>query len=58
MKKSLIQRLLQLIPVLLGVTFITFSLTYLSPGDPAQLMLSATGVEPSPELIARVRSEM
>lgn len=33
-------------------------LTYLSPGDPAELMLSATGVTPSPELIQKVREGM
>jgi peptide/nickel transport system permease protein len=53
--KYIIKRLIYLIPVLLGITFLTFALTYLSPGDPAELMLSATGVTPSPELIQQVR---
>lgn len=47
-----------MIPVLLGITFLTFSLTYLSPGDPAELMLSATGITPSQELIQQVREEL
>ena len=34
-----IRRLFQLIPVLLGVTFIVFTLTYISPGDPARILL-------------------
>lgn len=34
-----IQRLLMMIPVLLGVTLIIFALQYLTPGDPARLML-------------------
>jgi len=53
--KYIIKRLIYLIPVLLGITFLTFALTYLSPGDPVELMLSATGVTPSPELIQQVR---
>ncbi|WP_160676422.1 nickel ABC transporter permease [Clostridium sp. C8-1-8] len=58
MLKYIIKRLLYVIPVLLGITFLTFMLTYLSPGDPAELMLSATGVTPSPELIQKVREGM
>lgn len=55
MVKYIIKRLIYIIPVLFGITFLTFSLTYLSPGDPAELMLSATGVTPSPELVQEVR---
>lgn len=58
MGKYIIKRLTYLIPVLLGITFLTFALTYLSPGDPAELMLSATGVTPSAELIQQVREGM
>jgi peptide/nickel transport system permease protein len=49
---------MHLIPVLFGITFLTFALTYLSPGDPAELMLSATGITPSQELIDQVREEL
>lgn len=55
MIKCIINRLIYLVPVLLGITLLTFVLTYLSPGDPAELMLSATGITPSPELIQQVR---
>ena len=58
MGKYIIKRLIYIIPVLLGITFFTFSLTYLSPGDPAELMLSATGITPSQELIQQVREEL
>lgn len=34
----IIRRLIQTIPVLLGVTIITFSLIHLIPGDPAQIL--------------------
>ncbi len=56
--KYIINRLIHLIPVLLGITFLTFALTYLSPGDPAELMLSATGITPSSELIQQVREDL
>lgn len=58
MRKYILKRLLQLIPVLLGISFLTFTLTYLSPGDPAELMLNATGVTPTPQLVEQVREGM
>ena len=39
MRKYIVRRLFQLIPVLLGVTLIVFTLTFISPGDPARLLL-------------------
>lgn len=56
--RYIVQRLLQLVGVLLGISFLTFLLTYLSPGDPARLMLMSTGVTPSEELVAQVRTEL
>ncbi len=58
MRKYIFKRLLYLFPVLFGITFLTFALTYFSPGDPAVLMLNATGVTPSPELVEKVRGEL
>ena len=40
-----IQRILMMIPVLLGVTLIIFALQYLPPGDPARLMLGDEATE-------------
>jgi peptide/nickel transport system permease protein len=39
MKWYIIKRLLQIIPVILGVTIIAFSLIHLAPGDPVRTML-------------------
>jgi peptide/nickel transport system permease protein len=39
MARYILRRLFQLIPVILGVTFIVFTLTYISPGDPARMVL-------------------
>ncbi|MCR4391389.1 MAG: ABC transporter permease [Candidatus Acetothermia bacterium] len=51
-----VRRLLQAIPVFLGVTFIVFLLLYLTPGDPVELIMGRTGIV-SREEIERVRHE-
>ena len=57
-KKQLLSRLLQMVVVLIGISFFTFLLTYISPGDPVLNMLSATGVMPTEELILDLRDQM
>lgn len=54
MKKFLIQRLLQLIPVLIIMTFIVFSLVYVA-GDPVALMLPE---EATQEDVARMQESL
>ena len=54
MTRYLIRRLLTIIPVMLGVTFILFSLLYITPGDPARLAL---GEDASEESLADFRQE-
>ena len=49
------RRLLQVIPVLLGVSFVVFLLMFLVPGDAALLML---GPEGTLEDLARLRHEL
>ena len=44
-----ISRLIQLVPVLLGITLVAFLLLRVMPGDPATLMLGSRG---TPEDIA------
>lgn len=55
MHKYVFRRLLMLIPVLLGVTFIVFSIMYMTPGDPAQMIL---GEKAPAEAVERLREEM
>ncbi len=55
MLKYVIKRIISMIPVLLGVIVIVFTLMYVSPGDPAALKL---GTEATPEAIAQLRAEM
>lgn len=58
MKNYIIKRLIQLIPIILGITFLTFALLYISPGDPAQKKLSAQGVAVTNEVLEQTREEM
>lgn len=55
MLKYILHRLLQLIPVIIGVTFIIFFIVNLAPGDPAATI---AGMEASAEDIERVREEL
>lgn len=56
-KQALI-RFLQIVAVLFGISFFTFSLTYLSPGDPAEIMLTECGNIPTEELLEKTREEL
>lgn len=55
MHKYIIRRLLLLIPVILGVTFLVFGIMYLTPGDPAKLILGETA---PPAQVEALREEM
>lgn len=55
MFQYIVKRILWLIPILLGVTFLVFTIMYLSPGDPAMLIL---GEGASLENIEALRTEM
>ena len=55
MTKYIIRRLLQTIPVLLGVSILVFSLMYFIPGDPARIM---AGEGASPQTIENLREKL
>lgn len=57
-KKQIGIRVIQIITILIGISFITFLLTYLSPGDPVRNMLAATGQMPTEEAIQTIRDQM
>lgn len=57
-KNNYVNRALQILLVLFGISFFTFSLTYLSPGDPAEIMLTECGNLPTPELLEQTRAEL
>lgn len=52
------KRLLLIIPALLLVSIISFSMVYLAPGDPAEVLLMSPDGGPSPEAIDAFRVRM
>jgi len=50
------RRLLQAIPVLLGVSILVFLVLYLIPGDPAQILLF--GSSPTPHQVEQLRQQL
>ena len=57
-KNQIVSRLLQMLIVLIGISFITFLLTYLSPGDPARNIYTHAGVMPTSEMIEEMRVKL
>ncbi len=58
MKKYILKRLLQLIPVLLGITVLCFALMHMAAGDTVDVMEANRGTALSEEAKAQVRSEL
>ena len=54
MGRYIFKRILMLLPVLIGVSLISFSLLHMVPGDPAELL---AGEDANPEFINAVRKE-
>ena len=55
MTMYMVRRLIMLIPILLGVTFLTFAIAQVTPGDPVVLML---GNYATPERVAELREQL
>lgn len=55
MHKYVIRRILLLIPVIIGVTFLVFTIMYFTPGDPAQIILGENAPQ---ESVDKLREEM
>ena len=55
MLKYIIKRILWIIPILIGVTIVVFTILYFAPGDPAYLAL---GDNATPEAVEAYRIEM
>ena len=56
--KQVGKRIIQIIVVLFGISFLTFGLMYLAPGDPARAMYASAGSIPDEEVIEQTREEM
>lgn len=55
MGRYILKRLLLMIPVLLGISLLVFTMLELSPGDPAQIIL---GMKATPEALDNLRAQM
>lgn len=58
MRQVIISRLLQFVITLIGVTFFTFSLAYLAPGDPVQSLLETAEHAIDPAIVEEFRSSL
>ncbi|AEF96944.1 nickel ABC transporter permease [Methanotorris igneus] len=58
MIRYLSKRILHAIITILGISLISFSLLYIFPGDPVELVIRVnTGMEPTPEMIEKYKHE-
>ena len=55
MTKYIFKRLLYMLPVLLGIIIIVFTLMYITPGDPARSILGDSAPQ---EMVDELREEM
>ena len=58
MKRKIGCRLAHIFLVLLGVSFLSFLLMYVSPGDPVRSMYAVSGSIPSEEVLEQTREEL
>ena len=57
-RKAIASRLLQMLIVLIGISLLTFLLTFISPGDPVRNMYISMGMIPDEAVIAETRAQM
>lgn len=55
MRRLILRRLLQALPVLFGITVVTFSMVHLVPGDPARAL---AGQRATPQILASIRHQL
>lgn len=56
--QNFVHKGLEILVVLIGISIISFALVYLSPGDPAEVMLTQCGVTPTEELLEKTRADL
>ncbi len=56
--KRILNRLTQMLVTLLGVSFITFCLAYIAPGDPVAMLLESADTIVSEEVLQKTREEL
>lgn len=50
MLRLILKRIIFLIPILIGISMISFLITSLSPSDPAEVAIRVNAMVPTPEL--------
>lgn len=58
MKRYILKRLIQLVPMMFGVSILVFALMFMASGDPAERQLQAQGMVVDKEIIEKKRKEM
>lgn len=58
MLKTIFARLLWMIPILIGISIVSFLIVSFSPSDPAEVAIRVNAMVPTPELIAQTRMQM
>ena len=58
MKNFIIKRLMSMIPILIGISFLSFVIINLSPSDPAEVALRVNEIVPTEESIEAMREEL
>ncbi|KAA8999393.1 nickel ABC transporter permease subunit NikB [Affinibrenneria salicis] len=58
MKKYICRRLLLTLPILLGISFLSFALLNLVPADPAEVALRVNEIIPTPQAVAQMRQQL
>ena len=58
MIRSIINQLLQFIPVVFGVTLLTFIVMQMAPGNPVDVRMSAAGITADPETVRAMQEAM
>ncbi len=56
--RYIVRRLLYLIPILFGVTLLSYGLMYLSPQGPVEMMLQAEGIAADEDLVASMKEQL
>ena len=57
-KRSLLKRLAHIFTVLFGITFLSFALIHMAPGDPVRHMFAVSGTVPSEKVLDEMREEL
>jgi len=58
MTRFLLRRMLQMIPLLIGISILAFLIIQLAPGDPTSVYIDPNKPPPSPEDMARLRANV